>query len=68
MAQVINFPASAQGHGYGLIAAVTKAFADYRLYLRTLSELRSLNDRELRDLGISRYSIRDVAYESVYGN
>lgn len=67
MAHVINFPSAVTGHGNGLFTAVSRAFADYRLFLRTLNELRSLNDRELRDLGISRYSIREVAYDSVYG-
>ena len=65
MAHVINFPAAnVQGHGF--FAAVAKAVADYRLFLRTLTELRALNDRELRDLGISRFAIREIAYDSVY--
>lgn len=52
----------------GLLDRVRKAWADYRLYRATLDELGSLNDRELADLGITRFTIRDVAYESVYGN
>ncbi|MFQ8430381.1 DUF1127 domain-containing protein [Amaricoccus sp. W119] len=68
MAHVVNFPfATNNGLGHGLFAAITKAVADYRLFLRTLNELRSLSDRELRDLGISSYSIREIAYDSVYG-
>ncbi len=66
MAQVINFPSTGSSYGYGFFAAVAQAVADYRLYLRTLSELRSLNDNELRDLGISRFTIREIAYDSVY--
>lgn len=50
-----------------LVARVRRGLADYRLYRETLEELQSLNDRELRDLGISRLSIRDIARESVYG-
>ena len=52
----------------GLWARLSKSFEDYRLYRKTLDELEALNDRELADLGLSRLSIRDVAYESVYGN
>ena len=51
----------------GLLARVNGAIADYRLYRRTLSELEGLSNRELRDLGISRFSIRQIARESVYG-
>ena len=67
MSHVINFPAARPSVGNGFFSAVVKAVADYRLFLRTLSELRSLSDRELRDLGISRYAIREIAYDSVYG-
>ena len=51
----------------GLFARFRAALADWRLYRATLDELRALNDRELADLGLSRHSIRDIAYESVYG-
>jgi uncharacterized protein YjiS (DUF1127 family) len=51
----------------GLLARIGKTFADYRLFRKTLDELQALNDRELADLGLSRLSVRDVAYESVYG-
>lgn len=51
----------------GLVARVRKAIADYRLYQQTLDELQALSDRELSDLGISRHSIRDIAYDTVYG-
>ena len=40
---------------------------DYRLYRRTLTELDSLSNRQLRDLGLSRHSVCQVAYDSVYG-
>ena len=67
MAHVINFPAAIKNEGAtGLFASITKAIADYRLYLRTVTELKQLNARELQDLGISRFSIREVAYEAVY--
>lgn len=51
----------------GVIARLRKALADYRLYRRTLAELESLSSRELRDLGLSRFSIREIAHDSVYG-
>ena len=51
----------------GLLARISKSFADYRMFRQTLDELASLNDRELADLGISRLSVRDIAHESVYG-
>jgi uncharacterized protein YjiS (DUF1127 family) len=53
--------------GFGVVARLRKAFADYRLYQSTLDELAALSDRELADLGISRLSIREIARESVYG-
>lgn len=51
----------------GIFGRLNAAIADYRLYRRTLGELEALSDRELRDLGISRLSVRDVAREAVYG-
>lgn len=51
----------------GFFARLGGAIADYRLYRRTLAELEGLSNRELRDLGISRYSVRQVARGAVYG-
>lgn len=51
----------------GIFARISGAIADYKLYRRTLAELEGLTNRELRDLGLSRFSIRQVAYDSVYG-
>ena len=48
-------------------ARLRKAVTDYRLYRQTVAELGALNDRELGDLGISRFAIRQVAHDSVYG-
>lgn len=36
-------------------------------YVETVRELEALSNRELTDLGISRYDIRDLAREHVYG-
>jgi uncharacterized protein YjiS (DUF1127 family) len=52
---------------HGPLGRARKAFADYRRYRQTVAELAALNNRELRDLGISRFSIREVAHDSVYG-
>ena len=41
--------------------------AKHRLYRQTLSELASLTDRDLADLGIHRADIRDVAANAAYG-
>ncbi|EPX76249.1 DUF1127 domain-containing protein [Salipiger mucosus] len=37
-----------------------------RLYKQTMSELQSLSDRELGDLGLSRSMIRRVAWQAAY--
>jgi uncharacterized protein YjiS (DUF1127 family) len=39
-----------------------------RQYRQILGELQVLSDRELLDLGFSRYNIREIAYDHVYGN
>lgn len=36
-------------------------------YVETVRELEQLDDRELTDLGISRYDIPSIAQEHVYG-
>ena len=51
----------------GFVARIRKAIADRRQYQQTFDELEALSDRELRDLGISRLSIREIAHDSVYG-
>ncbi len=67
MAITTSFDISHARSGHSLFSGVRKAFADYRLYRQTLNELDALSDRELRDLGLSRLSIRAVAHDSVYG-
>jgi uncharacterized protein YjiS (DUF1127 family) len=67
MATTTTFDTTHARGGHGFFAGVRKAFADYRLYRQTLAELDALSNRELRDLGLSRLSIRQVAYDSVYG-
>jgi uncharacterized protein YjiS (DUF1127 family) len=42
-------------------------FTAWRLYRRTLSELRDLSVSELADLGLNRSTLRRAALEAVYG-
>lgn len=46
---------------------ISAAYVAWRLYNRTLSELRGLSARELSDLGLSQASLRSAAYDAVYG-
>ncbi|SFL13105.1 DUF1127 domain-containing protein [Shimia haliotis] len=47
-----------------LFMAVAEKWRQYRVYRTTFSELMSLSDRELADLGMSRSMIRRVAIEA----
>ncbi len=55
------------GSSRGVFADLKRRFADYRRYRQTLRELDSLSDRDLADLQLSRFSIKEVAWTSVYG-
>ncbi|CUI30604.1 DUF1127 domain-containing protein [Cognatishimia activa] len=53
---------------------IRAAYADFKAardlrakYVETVRELESLDNRELTDLGISRYDIRGIAQKHVYG-
>ncbi|KEO51480.1 DUF1127 domain-containing protein [Thioclava pacifica] len=46
---------------------LSDAIARRKVYRQTLNELRSLNSRELDDLGMHRSMITRVAYEAAYG-
>ena len=50
----------------GFIGGLTQRFARYKTYRRTLDELESLSDRDLADLGISRLTLRSIAYKAAY--
>lgn len=52
---------------FALKDTVLTAIRQRRVYERTVAELNSLTDRELLDLGISRFSIPELARESAYG-
>ena len=45
----------------------SEAYTAWRLYRHTLSELQELSAREMADLGLSRSSLRQAAFEAVYG-
>lgn len=49
------------------VAALSEAWARYRLYRRTYAELSALTTRDLGDLGISRSMITRLAHEAAYG-
>jgi uncharacterized protein YjiS (DUF1127 family) len=51
----------------GLFAGFSAALQRRRVYAQTISELRSLSDRELADLGIVRSMIASIAQEAAYG-
>ncbi|MEM6617445.1 MAG: DUF1127 domain-containing protein [Pseudomonadota bacterium] len=44
--------------------SLVKSFNRWRKVNQTVSELSRLDDRELDDLGISRWQIREIAHKS----
>ncbi len=50
-----------------MLKALFDAYKRNAVYRATYSELDSLTNAELRDLGMTRSSIRDAAYEATYG-
>jgi uncharacterized protein YjiS (DUF1127 family) len=60
--------AALRGNDLGFVARMRKNWADWLEYRRTLDELQGLTDRDLQDLGLSRFSVKQIAYESVYGS
>lgn len=64
--EVNTYRASVSNRFSGFIGGFSARFAQYRTYRRTLDELESLTDRELSDLGISRHSLRSIAYRAAY--
>lgn len=49
------------------VASVKAALARRAIYVQTVDELNALSDRDLSDLGISRFQIADLAREAAYG-
>lgn len=50
-----------------MLTAVKAAMKRRRSYNGIVKELGSLDERELRDLGISRSDVHRVAHDTVYG-
>ena len=46
---------------------IRQSLAKRKIYSTTLSELSSLSDRNLKDLGIPRSDIKRLAMEAAYG-
>ena len=47
--------------------ALREQMAKRAVYRKTISELQSLTDRELADLGIHRSAIKGIAHEAAFG-
>lgn len=47
--------------------SAVQAYANWRVYRNTLSELESLSLREMADLGINPSTIKRIALEAAYG-
>lgn len=47
-----------------LLSSIIRALRSWRRFNNTLSELNSMGDRELSDIGISRSDIPRVAWEA----
>lgn len=61
--------------GQALTARIRSYFEGYNAarkqradYARTVAELEVLSDRDLRDLGLSRFEIHRTAHKHVYGD
>jgi uncharacterized protein YjiS (DUF1127 family) len=56
------------GHWIGNLRREFRNDAGRRqLYRKTVNELDGLSDRDLRDIGISRLQIHDIARDAAYG-
>lgn len=53
---------------FALLKNLRERIARYRVYRETVLELSTLSERELADLGLSRGTVRAVAYEAAYGH
>lgn len=55
-------------NGLAFVEALKVKFARYRVYRETISELSSLSNRELADLGLNRSMIKRLALQAAYEN
>ncbi|QFS83642.1 hypothetical protein FIU97_12785 [Roseivivax sp. THAF40] len=51
-----------------LKSSISEKLARRKVYRTTLNELSALSDRELRDLGLARSSLRGIAWQAAYDN
>lgn len=51
-----------------MLEQICKTLHQYRNYRRTVRELEKMTDRELQDIGITRYDIENLARETAYGS
>lgn len=51
----------------GTLVAIKDRLDKNRAYNRTVDELSALGANELKDLGIARHQIADMAHDCVYG-
>lgn len=52
---------------HNLWTALVERMQRRRVYRTTVAQLSQMSSRELNDLGISRGSIRNIAFEAAYG-
>lgn len=57
----------AEGGVARFVANVREAMARRKLFHDTLQELQDLSNGELKEIGVSRSAIRQVAFETAYG-
>lgn len=50
-----------------ILKSAAEDWRQHRMFDRTKRELEALSDRELDDIGISRWMISDIARETAYG-
>lgn len=50
-----------------VMGRLTDAIQRRKVYAETLAELSALSDRDLADLGVSRFNIEDIARAAAYG-
>lgn len=53
---------------FDIFKEVKTRFTRYRIYRETVKSLSKLTDKELQDLGISRWDIDAIAMEAYYDN
>lgn len=51
----------------GFFADMAEKWVARRRYWETIAELSALSDHDLNDIGIGRWQIEAIAYQSIYG-